>query len=321
VLTYNVEGVPRRAGRKRQLREIGARLDALRQAGDGPDIILVQEMFSRSARAGVRRAGYPNLVTGPSRTQRRTLPAHGERKGHKWRKGEWGLRFVGSGLAIASVYPIVDHASEPFSRRACAGLDCLSNKGTLFARVSIPGVPDSLEVFNTHMNAQGASGVRRRRHTQVHHAQVRELADFMAQRRDPQRPVILGGDFNMRNSETRFEAFHASQPLELVHQHCLEIPGRCDVEMSWDGDAPWMDTQDLQLFRSGARVRIRPVRVSAMFDGRPDSPALSDHDGFRVVYELSWSVGAAESDAALPGADAPPFETPNANLPAEPHAP
>lgn len=67
-----------------------------------------------------------------------------------------------------------------------------------------------------------------------------------------------------------------------------------------------MDTQDLQLFRSGSHVRIRPVRVMAMFDGRPDSPALSDHDGFRVIYELSWRVdGAAEEGDAL-GADAAP---------------
>ena len=34
----------------------------------------------------------------------------------------------------------------------------------------------------------------------------------------------------------------------------------------------------------------RPVRVDTLFDGRDDSPKLSDHDGFRVVYELSWPV-------------------------------
>lgn len=304
VLTYNIEGVPRRAGRARQLREIGARLDALRKSEDGPDIVLFQELFSSAARAGVERAAYPALVAGPSRTQRRTLPAWGDRRGHKWRKGEWGLHLVGSGLAISSVYPIVEHASEPFSRRACAGLDCLSNKGALFASVSIPGVPDGLDVFNTHMNAQGASRVPSRRHMPVHRAQVRELSDFMTQRHDPRRPVILGGDFNMRRSELRFETFQSSQPLQLVHQYCREEAGLCEVEMSWDGDAPWLDTQDLQLFRSGARVDIRPVHAAAMFDGRPDSPALSDHDGFRVVYRLSWSLVPGGRDAGAQTANA-----------------
>ena len=61
--------------------------------------------------------------------------------------------------------------------------------------------------------------------------------------------------------------------------------------MSWDGDAPWMDTQDLQLFAPGREVTVRPVRVEAMFDGSEGSPRLSDHDGFRVVYEIAWPVG------------------------------
>jgi hypothetical protein len=29
-----------------------------------------------------------------------------------------------------------------------------------------------------------------------------------------------------------------------------------NVKMSWDGDAPWMNTQDLQFFASGDRVEI-----------------------------------------------------------------
>jgi len=292
VLTYNIEGVPRRGGRKRRLREIGERLEALRQAGTAPDIVLFQEMFSDAAASAVRSAGYPSLATGPTRRQRRTLPAWGDRPGHKWRRGELGLRLVGSGLAIASAYPIVRSASEPFSGRACAGFDCLANKGALFASVRIPGAPGELGVFNTHMNAQGASRVPARRHLPVHHAQVRELSDFMERERAGDEPVILGGDFNMRGSEARFEVFQASQPLELVHQYCL-AGGGCEVRMSWDGDEPWMDTQDLQLFQSGARMTIRPLRVEAMFDGRPDGPALSDHDGFRVVYELSWPVRSA----------------------------
>lgn len=50
------------------------------------------------------------------------------------------------------------------------------------------------------------------------------------------------------------------------------------------------DTQDLQFFRSGRHVQLRPLRLEAMFDGAPGGPKLSDHDGYRVVYELTWSV-------------------------------
>src|SRR5690606_30662975 len=48
--------------------------------------------------------------------------------------------------------------------------------------------------------------------------------------------------------------------------------------------------QDLQLFAPGLNASIRPVRVEATFDGRPKSPAHSDHDRFRVGYEISWDV-------------------------------
>jgi hypothetical protein len=54
-----------------------------------------------------------------------------------------------------------------------------------------------------------------------------------------------------------------------------------------------MDTQDLQLFRSGAFLKIRPIRVDSMFDGGETGPRLSDHDGFRVLYEISWPAELA----------------------------
>ena len=304
VLTYNIEGVPGRGGRAKHLRQIGEQLRRMREAGEGPDVVLFQEAFSGAAQAAVEAAGYPDLAFGPSRRQRRQLPGAGARPGHKWSKGELGLKLVGSGLAIASVYPIEARASEPFSRRACAGFDCLSNKGALFARIRIPGVPGALDVFDTHMNAQGASRVSAGRHLPVHRAQVFELFDFMNGQRDQANPAILGGDFNMRRSEPRFDVFSATQRLQLVHHYCLRDQRRCDIRMSWDGDEPWLDTQDLQLFQSGQTVSVRPIRVDSLFDGRPGSPALSDHDGYRVVYELSWPVeGATPRDLANGGED------------------
>lgn len=112
----------------------------------------------------------------------------------------------------------------------------------------------------------------------------------------PSIPVIFAGDFNMRSAPARFETFEAVHGLQLVHSFCLADRDHCDVRISWDGDAPWQDTQDLQLFPSGSVLTVRPVRIESLFDGSPDSPRLSDHDALRVVYELSWPAAA------------PPFE-------------
>ena len=300
VLTYNLEGLgwPARSGRAKELKEIGARLNAMRADGSGPDVILFQEMFSPAAKRAVAASGYPAIVPGPRRTTPRT-GGQGERMpgSAKPLKGEVGIRMLGGGLAIASRYPIVDHAAEAYGRRACAGFDCLANKGVMLARIYLPGVPVPVDLYNTHMNSRGASGVAETRDREAHARQALRASEFIANTENLAHPLIFGGDFNMRHSEARWEEFSAYHPLTLVHDTCINPASGCDVRMSWDGDEPWMDTQDLQFFAEGAQVSLRPIRVEAMFDGRPDSPRLSDHDGFLVTYELRWPMGMAATPA------------------------
>jgi endonuclease/exonuclease/phosphatase family metal-dependent hydrolase len=298
VLTYNIEGLswPARSGRAAPLRAMAARLAELRAAGEAPDVVLFQEMFSRNAVLAVEALPYPSMAAGPARSEDRVRRPGGSLPGRRRPfRGELGLKLQTAGLAIAAEYPIVAVNSAPFPSRSCAGFDCLANKGVLHAEIEIPGVPGTMHIFNTHMNSQTSAQVPVRRRDAAHLQQTRFLASFIHDIAGFEAPLILGGDFNMRQSELRFDEFDRTQPLLLVHRVCAERQGACDVALSWDGDAPWMDTQDLQLFWPGNAVAVRPVRVEAMFDGGPTGPRLSDHDGFRVVYELSWP-------AELPGA-------------------
>jgi endonuclease/exonuclease/phosphatase family metal-dependent hydrolase len=294
ILTYNIEGLgfPGRVGREPDLARIGARLAALRASGEAPDVVLFQEVFSRAARRAVASTGYPTIVDGPRRQQRRTLPADREyRQGagrRSFRYGEIGVRFLSSGLAVASHYTAEATRSEPYAHRNCAGLDCFANKGAMFVRLRIPGVPDPIDIFDTHMNSQGASRAPQRRTLPIYKAQSSELAAFINEENVVANPTMLGGDFNIRNSDARFDFLEPRMPLALARRYCQSPEHGCDVRMSSDGDAPWMDTQDLQFFRSGSRVTVRPLRMEAMFDGGPSGDRLSDHDGARVIYELSW---------------------------------
>src|SRR5687768_11971547 len=73
VLTYNIEGLPfpARNNRGPDLREIARRLSEFRASGEGPDIILFQEVFSKDAALAVTGTGYRSVATGPrTRTQR-----------------------------------------------------------------------------------------------------------------------------------------------------------------------------------------------------------------------------------------------------------
>ena len=292
VLTYNIEGLawPARTGRSPALHAIGEQFAALRQSGAAPDVVMVQEMFSGPAKAAVAATGYPAIVSDPRRstasqpTGLAPLPGKARLK-----RGELGLRFMGSGLAIASRYPIIDSDLRAYGKRSCAGFDCLANKGILLARISIPGVPTPVDLYDTHLNARRASRAPAERNLAAHDRQTAEAAEFMAQTSRAGHPIIFGGDFNMRRSPERWDNFSRYHALRLVHQACMARGSGCDVKMSWDGDAPWMDTQDLQFFAGGDRVDVSPIRVEAMFDGSPASPKLSDHDGFLVTYELSWS--------------------------------
>ncbi|WP_157217828.1 endonuclease/exonuclease/phosphatase family protein [Flavisphingomonas formosensis] len=296
VLTYNLEGLgwPARSGRAPQLREIGRRLAAMRAAGTAPDIVLFQEMFSGAAKQAVADSGYPAIVTGPRRTTRpdpsTTDPLPGKAR---IKRGEIGLRLTGGGVAIASRYAISAVEMRAYGRRSCAGIDCLANKGIVLARISVPGVPTPIDVYDTHMNSRSASRAPLARNLAAHDRQALEASEFIDRTHDDSYPLIFGGDFNMRHSERRWENFSRYQSLLLVHRVCVDAASGCDVRLSWDGDAPWMDTQDLQFFWHGTQVSVRPIRVEAMFDGGPSGPELSDHDGFLVTYELKWARAGA----------------------------
>jgi len=292
VLTFNIEGLgwPARRDRRPSLEQIGATLAQLNERGEAPDIILVQEMFSPAAVRAMTRAGYPYQAWGPTRTQRKRLPPDGRMSGpFRWSKGETGFHLVGSGLAVLSRYPIVAARSEPFGKHRCAGYDCLSNKGVQHVRVVVPGVPQPIDVFNTHLNSQGASKVPRERNGAAHALQVGDLATFVATTAERGAPAIFGGDFNMRGAPDRLALFETRlAPFAMVHRHCVAPEAKCDVRIAWESGEPWMETEDLQFFRNGSDVKITPTRLESMFDDAPADLRLSDHEGFKVAYRLSW---------------------------------
>lgn len=293
VLTYNVAGLPWpvRGGRGEALRRIGDYLGELREAGREPDIVLVQEGFISEIADLVAASGYPNHVHGPLAGDRAPPLDNGladdyRRKAFRLR-GEGLGKWLGSGLHVLSNFPILEFAVRPF--RYCAGLDCLANKGAVLARIEVPGLPVPLDVVNTHLNARGAAKVPRDRTLLAHNLQIEELAAFLDDARGPGYPLIFGGDFNTRNAEDRIDyALGHADGMMIASYYCTRLAEDCDIRLSFDGDQPWLDTQDLLGFSDGAAVRVRPVAIEAMFDCDATGGVLSDHDGYLVRYRLSW---------------------------------
>lgn len=306
VLIYNVEGLPWpvRKSRGPSLDKIGESLAALRAEGRAPDIVLMQESFmSRAARIG-QQAGYANAIGGPKRSDvmkdanvDRAFVTERRRK-----KGERAPKLMRSGLYVLSDFPVTEMFREGFAKKACAGFDCLAAKGIMLVRVTVPGVPSPIDILTTHMNSGRAARVPLERSAEAHRYQALEAAQFLDKHHAADNPLIIGGDFNMRRSPERFDFFSTAIPYTVVHRWCMAKPTLCEVKMSWDGDEPWLDTQDLQAFDSGKIVSVEPIRVEAMFDGSANGARLSDHDGFLVTYRLSWR----ESESNVDQGNCPP---------------
>ena len=88
--------------------------------------------------------------------------------------------------------------------------------------------------------------------------------------------------------------------MESVHRYCQLRPNECEVLEDWTYEDQWRRVQNKHMFLSGDTVKIRPIRAEAMFDGGPSGPVLSDHYGFRVVYELSWPTKGAVPPPVCP---------------------
>lgn len=295
VMTYNLEGLtwPARTGRRPFLEAITAEFARMGEAGVLPDVIVFQEAFSTAALRTAAATPHPHFALGPRARTRSGLSRTRDpvlRKRNVLR-GEWGLRFMGSGIAIASRYPITASFSQPYGPTSCAGWDCLANKGALLVRIALPGLPDPVEIATTHMNSQGASKAPPEKHLAAHNAQSSELADFLDRVSVVSSPMILAGDFNMRRNPARLDAFESQNGYQLARRYCVEARADpamppCDIRLSFDGDEPWLDTQDLQIYDDGARIALRPVRIEAWFDGPDTGGKLSDHDAYVVTYAL-----------------------------------
>ena len=110
----------------------------------------------------------------------------------------------------------------------------------------------------------------------------------------------------MRNSDARQYHFNHKFPVENAHRFCIEHPGECEVLEDWPHEDQWRRVQNMHLFTSGDIVTVRPVRAEGMFDGGPSGPVLSDHNGFRVTYQLSWSTSTTAPSLCAPGSPLAP---------------
>lgn len=245
VLTYNVAGLPEGLSNVRPtqtLPVVGGLLNKF-------DLVLVQEDFA-----------YPELLRKDLRLPYRTAA---------FVRGQ-ALHF-GDGLSLFSKFPLADAKRTAWS--TCHGIydsysDCLTPKGFAFTRVElVPGT--TVDVYDAHLDAGPGNGDKAARA-----AQLEQLGQAIREQ-SKDRPLVLGGDFNLTAAEV---------PEFRRRMAELGIVDTCDALAC--GQERRLDRV---LLRSGGSVTLKAKtwRVVAGFrdaHGR----ALSDHEP--VLATVSWSV-------------------------------
>jgi endonuclease/exonuclease/phosphatase family metal-dependent hydrolase len=288
VLSYNIQGLPSpiKSNKTPLFERIAEILRERRAAGRQPEIVLLQEAFDADASLIAENTGYGYVLKGPGRK------ARSEKGSVHWamqtRKSYVSFndpqKFTGSGLYILSDFPIVEAQHKAFDSDMCAGIDCLSNKAILLARVQVPGISAPVDIINSHFNSRSSAKAPSRHVLRAHQRQTDTLAWFM-DKLCVNAPVIVGGDFNTRQSE-RYDYFRKALPLVDAAEDCL-TPGRsCRLGTDTVREAVLYNTNDKQFFREAAGYSIVATHIERNFSEKLDGRELSDHLGYEVTYKI-----------------------------------
>ncbi len=254
----------------------------LKRIVEGVDVVCMQELFVPSAES------FFDALTHDHK--------HRDHNTSTW----WPLTFGGSGLGIASRFPIVERAIVPFSRPHVSS-ERFARKGVLHARVRVLGdQPVDVDVITTHMQSGYDAKARAVRARQL--AELGALADRMA---SADRPVVVCGDMNIDGLE--------SSRAEGEYRALVEVlPGFVDVGAESDHATfhphPEVNPLAHRFDAGGARQRIDyvffrgadavPMRVAesklrlekALETSASGVTFASDHFALQVAFEIGELV-------------------------------
>ena len=294
ILSYNVEGLPWpiASGRDAAAGAIADRLADMRAAGTQPHIVAIQEAFGQAGKLIGRQAGYRYVAYGPSDGEAGAEPVAPQDRSFAAAAspfiGETLGKYADSGLAIFSDYPIRWTRRMAFPAYACAGLDCLANKGVLVVALDVPGAARPVIVVDTHLNSRSASFASNARSLYAYRRQVDALGEFVGKL--PERgDMLLAGDFNVGNAPKRSAMLdqgvlvQAGLSLSVVEHDCGHDCRHID-EGGAAAETSLLRGKSLLAF--SANGSLAPLGTPIGFGRLPDGKMLSDHIGIERRFHI-----------------------------------
>lgn len=198
----------------------------------------------------------------------------------------WPLTIGGSGLGVASRYPIVTSEMRDFSRPH-VGAERFARKGMAHARIRMGS--REIDLITTHMQAGYGDGARkvRRRH-------LNELRAFADEHGSPERPLVVCGDLNIdglgRVREREYTAILEifADYTDIFEDH--DLPTFHTVENTlarrFEPDSPAQRIDYVLVRSTGQSLRVlhKDLMLQKALTGRGDHERVhaSDHYGLRV---------------------------------------
>ncbi|HWI86973.1 MAG TPA: endonuclease/exonuclease/phosphatase family protein [Sphingomonas sp.] len=297
-MTYNVEGLPWpvRWGRDAQAAKIGASLGRLRERGTQPHVIVLQEAFTPAAKAIAIQAGYRYIADGPGRDARGEPASSPQDRQFvadaSLLLGETQGKWADSGLRIASDYPILRVSRMAFPEYACAGLDCLANKGILAVTLAVPGTAAPIVIVATHLNSRKASGASHARSFYAYRRQIDAVGTFIRANVPIAWPMVFAGDFNAGQRIDRRSylirnaaSWRPQAGLSVALDTCLAARD-CRKDGKADIIASYRHGRDWQFYSPGRFAGLQVATLSAPFGHDRSGAMLSDHIGYVAAYRI-----------------------------------
>ncbi len=309
VMTYNVHGLPwpLTSGRNAAFERIEGRLRALRLQKTQPHIVVLQEAFTLGAKAIGTKSGYRYIANGPSRDSSGNENAKARdlifSSAASFFKGETSGKWLDSGLQVLSDYPILSVKRLAFPAFACAGFDCLANKGILLVKIAVPGSSTPILIATTHMNSKRSSGVSMERSYYAYQRQADTINHFIAANRDPKIPVVFAGDFNASSDQresyllaTGTSSLSAASTIKVQSalQSCLSVSYPCGFAVPQIANLIQRRRLDWQFYADGFYTSIQAIKMQVPFGHERSGEMLSDHIGYGIVYRLSSALPTAK---------------------------
>lgn len=197
------------------------------------------------------------------------------------RRWPWTAAAILIGMAAAVWVLLPDGGAARVERRA----DCYDPAA---------GAPAPLTLFNTHRNSREPAKVGIARAEAAHVTQTRENDALLTGFGDDG-AMIAAGDFNNYRAGDHIGRFANDPAFRLVGKG----PGMSARAAPMTDTAAWTQAYDLLGFRSSDALRVEPLAVATLFDGK-NGPRLSDHDAQYIVFRLSWRGDAAAMPVPVP---------------------